>query len=145
MIRDAKGEKNTEQTKTPQKQTFELGPQPNWAGTDACVPQPSGFISSVLSENITALNRRGYPPLPFPFLPFILFYFILILCIYAIIELSQEVSDNYTDFHSAFEAFSQSTIDHKKGYATQQFDSMCERRERERRTGSGVREEEGKR
>eukprot|EP00026_Physarum_polycephalum_P003733 Phypoly_transcript_03747.p1 GENE.Phypoly_transcript_03747~~Phypoly_transcript_03747.p1 ORF type:complete len:611 (+),score=151.66 Phypoly_transcript_03747:440-2272(+) len=80
---------------------FELGEQPNWAGTDACVPQPADYIPSVISEGVASLNKRGY----------------------AIIELPTEVSDAYSDFHAAFEAFSQSPLEHKQKYATQQFDT----------------------
>mmetsp|Transcript_798 Transcript_798/g.1199 ORF Transcript_798/g.1199 Transcript_798/m.1199 type:complete len:395 (+) Transcript_798:36-1220(+) len=78
---------------------FHLGPQPNWCGTEPCVPV-EGLIDSLLQEGvISSLKTRGY----------------------GIVPLSPATRTSYDQFCFSFEEFCRLDLIEKADYALKQF------------------------
>jgi len=79
---------------------FTIGEQPDWAGTEECIDAPDNFIASLLKDPASSLIKSGY----------------------ALIELPEQITDTYTEFHDAFVAFSRAPEEDKERYASKQFE-----------------------
>jgi hypothetical protein len=83
------------------KQVFELGEQPEWAGTEPAVYVPD-LISTLLDEGTsTSLQKRGY----------------------GLVRLEKGTRDAYDSFFSSFEEFCDGSMEEKAAYALHQFDA----------------------